>query len=157
SFDDEAVSLGRVLPPNGLLATHDRADAVHLTWFASAIEGEVHAYEVVALYEATRSAPSSPATEGMRAPRISGYVIARDESELARVAATATSYDDTTASLPVAAAPGQFEVSQGTRTDGVELTWVAPDEKPGTAHSYGIVTLFEGGQTESSATVTGQR
>ncbi|MDB4881255.1 MAG: repeat domain protein [Gemmatimonadetes bacterium] len=85
----------------------------------------------------------------------SGYVVQRDGSDLASFGAGITSYADESAEPGEPGPPTTLTASEGTRTDGVLLTW-SSSTTPGPSHTYTVVAVFDD-LRRASAPATGHR
>ena len=91
-------------------------------------------------------------------PGVTAYVVYRDGGELARVAGTATSYDDTGAGAAALAPPLDVTASDGTSEAGVTVTW-KPSGVDGKAssHAYTVAAVRGESTSRASEPATGSR
>jgi hypothetical protein len=71
----------------------------------------------------------------------SGYVIRRDSFEIAKVDASTRAFDDVSVEPSKIGVPVDLVATQGTRTDGVALTWSIQDQ-PKKSHAYEVVAVY---------------
>ncbi|MDB4992726.1 MAG: hemagglutinin, partial [Myxococcaceae bacterium] len=71
-----------------------------------------------------------------------GYVVRRDGFEIVRLGASARAFDDVSAEPGKIGVPVDLVATQGTRTDGVALTWSVQDQ-PKKSHAYEVVAVYD--------------
>lgn len=158
TFDDDGASESDLGKPTSVAASDETQPAVvEITWGPPlGGKGTSHQYTVAAAYGDRLSPWSSPSSGHRVAPRLTGYVVRRDGSDIATVAPDAVRfYSDTGATQGTVTTPA-LSVTQ-TRTDGVLLTWTTPDTKSGAVHTYDVVATYENDERRASDTDTGAR
>jgi alpha-tubulin suppressor-like RCC1 family protein len=113
--------------PKTVTATTDRPDSIVVRWVGP-----------------TTGSPTS-------------FVVLRDRTVLATVAATSSSFEDTAASAPTLGEPLVLTASDGTRSDGVELSWRGALTGAGKSHGYRIVANYATGDSAPSTEALGSR
>ncbi|MDB4992725.1 MAG: hypothetical protein JWM74_157 [Myxococcaceae bacterium] len=112
--------------PQDVTATRDLVEHVHVTWKAP-----------------PTGVPSS-------------YVIRRDAFEIGKVDASSHSFDDSAAEPGSLGAPTDLVATQGTRTDGVALSWSMQGESKRT-HAYEVVAVYEPLRSAPAGPAIGER
>ncbi|WP_157370730.1 RCC1 domain-containing protein [Vulgatibacter incomptus] len=154
AFADRSVP--RVVsPPRITSLTYERPEGVLLTWSVPDPSSNPGAYRVEMPMDDGSVAYSQEAI-GARAPLVlEGYRVIRDGIAIETVSSSTQVFDDTSATF----GPGyvySVSATEGTRTDGVELSW-SSFEPRGTYHEYAIESVYASGDSARSASGTGAR
>ncbi|HWV37948.1 MAG TPA: hypothetical protein VN033_05670 [Vulgatibacter sp.] len=152
---EDAASAGSVDAPTGLAAAGD-VDSVQLDWTAAVVHaGATHAYTVVAATDMGPALNSETTPAARIPPAILGYRVLRDGIEIASTAAT--TFTDGGASPGTLREPTAVVASQGTRLDGVTVTWAPAATEPGALHQYAVIADTDVGPTAPSAPAQARR
>lgn len=151
---DESALPGVVFPP--AVTPGPNTTEVTFSWvMAEPMAGPLHGYVVRALGDGGASSDSNELQAGRRAPVVSGFVIVRDEEEVAVLDSESTDWVDEGAAPPSHLGEPLL-AAQAYRLEGVMLRWSLPVGTP-TQHSYQVRAATNIGPGPAATFAKGRR
>ncbi|HWV38299.1 MAG TPA: RCC1 domain-containing protein [Vulgatibacter sp.] len=152
SYVDASAHPGRARA-GGVVAS-PRVDSVMLLWETREEDGTEHAYRVRAYAGDELGPATEPVHERRIAPVVAQWRITRDGLEVAMLPPSMQAWEDFDADPPIVGPPVDLAATQGTRADGVLLTWESGSSV--VLHQYEISAITAEGEGDRTGVVAGR-